>query len=61
MVAGGVANLCVFDPAKLWSVDASALSSKSHNTPFAGWKLTGKVRHTVLAGRPTVIDEVAQR
>ncbi len=61
VAAGGHANLCVFDPAKLWSVDASALSSKSHNTPFAGWKLTGKVRHTVLAGRPTVIDEVAQR
>lgn len=53
---GGVANLCVFDPAATWEVDPTKLASRARNTPFAGRKLTGRVRHTVLAGRPTVVD-----
>lgn len=53
---GRPANLCVFDPAYPWVVDAHALASKSRNTPWEGWKLTGKVRHTILRGRPTVRD-----
>ncbi len=58
---GEFANLCVFDPNRSWEVDPHRLASKSRNTPFAHWTVTGKVRHTVLRGRPTVIDEVAQR
>lgn len=58
---GEPANLCVFDPTRVWEVDPDRLASKSRNTPFAHWSVTGKVRHTVLWGRPTVIDEVAQR
>jgi dihydroorotase len=58
---GEWANLCVFDPSRAWEVDPDRLASKSRNTPFARWSLTGKVRHTLLRGRPTVIDEVAQR
>ena len=37
------------------------LASKSRNTPYAGRTLRGKVRHTVLAGDPVVIDGTAQR
>jgi len=61
VAVGERANLCVFDPSRTWEVDPDRLASKSRNTPFARWSLTGKVRHTVLRGRPTVIDEVAQR
>jgi dihydroorotase len=53
---GRPANLCVIDPAHTWSVDGSRLASKSRNSPWEGWKLTGKVRHTLYRGLPTVQD-----
>lgn len=58
---GRPANLCVIDPAATWVVDPGALASRSRNTPYAGRKLTGRVRHTVLRGEPVVIDGEAQR
>ncbi len=58
---GVPANLCVVDPAEQWVVDPAAGASRSRNTPFAGRKLTGRVRHTILHGEPVVIDGVAQR
>jgi dihydroorotase len=61
IVAGRQANLCVIDPAATWVVDASALASKARNTPYAGRKLTGRVRHTIFAGAPVVIDGHPQR
>jgi dihydroorotase len=59
--AGRPANLCVVDPAATWTVDPLALASRSRNTPYAGMTLTGRVRHTLLAGEPVVIDGEAQR
>jgi dihydroorotase len=58
---GFVANLCVFDPAATWVVEPERLASRSRNTPYAGRKLTGKVRHTLLRGEPVVVDGEAQR
>jgi dihydroorotase len=58
---GRPAHLCVIDPAAQWEVDATRLASRSRNTPYAGRKLTGRVRHTLLAGEPVVIDGKAQR
>jgi dihydroorotase len=58
---GRVANLCVVDPAVRWEVDPTRLASRSRNTPYAGRKLTGRVRHTVLRGEPVVVDGTAQR
>ena len=57
----GLADLCVIDPAAVWLVEAHRMASRSRNTPFAGRKLTGRVRHTVLDGEPVVIDGEAQR
>jgi dihydroorotase len=37
------------------------MASRSRNTPYAGRKLTGRVRHTILAGEPVVRDGLAQR
>ncbi len=59
--AGRPANLCVVDPAAAWAVDPTALASRSRNTPYAGMTLTGRVRHTLLAGEPVVVDGEAQR
>jgi dihydroorotase len=58
---GHAANLCVIDPAHTWSVDGNRLASKSRNSPWDGWKLTGKVRHTVYRGVPTVRDQEPTR
>jgi dihydroorotase len=49
--AGRPANLVVFDPDAVWTVDPSAMRSRSRNTPFAGRKLRGRVVHTMLRGR----------
>jgi dihydroorotase len=58
---GRPAHLCVVDPAVRWEVDPARLASRARNTPYAGRKLTGRVRHTVLRGEPVVVDGVAQR
>lgn len=59
--AGRPANLCVIDPAAAWVVDPGRLASRSANTPYAGRRLTGRVRHTVYQGEPVVRDAEAQR
>ena len=59
--AGREANLCVIDPAAVWVVDPDRLASRARNTPFAGRKLTGRVRHTLLRGEPVVVDGEAKR
>ena len=58
---GRPANLCVVDPGATWVVEAGRMASRSRNTPFAGRRLTGRVRHTVLFGEPVVVDGEAQR
>ena len=58
---GEPANVVVFDPAAAWTVVPAKLASKSRNTPYAGRTLHGRVRHTLLAGRPVVIDGTPQR
>src|SRR5882672_4717058 len=42
LVRGSIADVTVFDPKKKWTFDAAKSHSKSKNTPFDGWKLTGK-------------------
>jgi dihydroorotase len=40
---GSKASLTLFDPAKKWTVEQKDIYSKSHNSPFIGKELTGKV------------------
>jgi dihydroorotase len=61
VVPGATANLCVIDPTETWTVDPAALASRSRNTPYTGRALTGRVRHTMLRGLPTVLEYEAQR
>jgi dihydroorotase len=58
---GRAANLCVIDPDATWTVSGAALASRSRNTPYEGWRLRGRVRHTVHAGELVVRDGEAQR
>ena len=54
LVEGGVADVCMFDPAARWPVRAGALLSQGKHTPFAfaasGMELPGRVRATLVAG-----------
>jgi dihydroorotase len=47
---GHVADVCVFDPARAWRVDAKALKSQGRNTPFVGLEMEGQVTHTLVEG-----------
>jgi dihydroorotase len=51
LVAGGAADICVFDPNAAWTVEASALRSQGHHTPFGGYELPGRVRATFVGGK----------
>ena len=48
---GGVADLCVFDPAAYWQVEGAALRSQGKHTPFAGLELPGRVQATLVGGQ----------
>jgi dihydroorotase len=49
--AGAHADVCVFDPEFTWKVEPSALKSQGKNTPFNGYTLQGRVRHTIVEGK----------
>ncbi|MBA3624908.1 MAG: dihydroorotase [Methylibium sp.] len=55
LVEGGVADVCVFDPAARWPVTPAALRSQGKHTPFAfsvsGYELPGAVKLTLVAGQ----------
>lgn len=61
IVAGAPADLVIFDPTERWRVNARGGASQSHNSPFVGLDLIGRVRHTLYCGELVVIDAVAQR
>ena len=47
---GESANLTIIDPEADWTVDKTKFKSRSRNTPYHGWKLTGKVFGVVNNG-----------
>ncbi len=56
IAVGEPANLTIVDPDASWTVDASALASRSSNSPFDSMTLPARVVATVLRGRVTAID-----
>jgi dihydroorotase len=51
LLRGSHADVTNFDPKKRWTFDAAKSRSKSHNTPFDGRQLTGKVVATIVGGK----------
>ncbi len=49
--AGANADICLFDPEETWTYDTTKGYSKSHNSPWHGQKLTGRVKATLVGGR----------
>ena len=50
LARGSHADVTIFDPKKRWTFEAAKSRSKSRNTPFDGWQLTGKVVATIVSG-----------
>jgi dihydroorotase len=48
---GAHADVCVFDPKATWKVEPAVLKSQGKNTPFNGYTMQGRVRHTIVEGR----------
>ena len=51
LVPGGVADVCVFDPAGAWTIEAQTLRSQGKHTPFSGYELPARVRWTLVGGQ----------
>lgn len=51
LAIGSDADITVIDPKVSWTVDSSQFRSKSRNTPFNGWKLTGRAVQTIVRGQ----------
>ena len=54
---GNDADILIFNPNFEYSIDISKFHSKSKNSPFDGWKVKGKVIHTLVRGKtvyPTI-------
>ncbi len=50
LAVGAVADVTVIDPEMKWTVDVTRFASKSRNSPFNGWELTGRPTHTIVGG-----------
>ena len=48
---GAIADITLIDPSLAWQVDVQKFCSKSVNSPFQGWTLTGRAVATIVAGR----------
>ncbi|MEO5894322.1 MAG: allantoinase AllB [Vicinamibacterales bacterium] len=56
IVAGADADLVVFDPEAVWTVDPAKLHHRHPLTPYAGMTLRGAVRKTLLRGETVFND-----
>ncbi|MGW3957388.1 dihydroorotase [Streptomyces sp. NPDC004752] len=54
--AGEPANLTLLDTAYRGRVDPADFASRSRNTPYEGRELPGRVTHTWLRGKATLVD-----
>jgi dihydroorotase len=51
LAVGALADVCIFDPQAMGSVEPAALRSRGRHTPFEGHSLPGRVRWTLVGGQ----------
>jgi len=51
LAIGSAADVCIFDPDALWTIDPAMLKSQGKNTPFLGIEVPGRVRMTLVGGQ----------
>ena len=54
---GGPADLTILSPDTTTTIRATAMRSKSKNTPFDGWTLRGAVAATIVGGRVVYVND----
>ena len=58
LAIGGDADVLLFDPDEVWTVDPDQFASKGRNTPFSGRQLKGRVKYTIVGGRVVYQDHI---
>ena len=53
---GCVADLILVDTNRTYTIETQDMISRSHNTPFAGRKVRGKVKLTMVEGEIRYVD-----
>ena len=48
---GAIADLTIFDPDEIWTVEVDKFHSKSKNSPYNGYTLSGKAHMTIVEGK----------
>ncbi len=61
LAVGADADVVIVDQQEQWEVDPTKFRSKSRNTPFAGWKVKGRVNVTIVGGRVVFEAGVVER
>ena len=51
LALGAAADICIFNPETVWTVDTDSLASQGKNTPFADSELRGRVQATLVGGQ----------
>jgi dihydroorotase len=51
LAVGRAADLCIYAPDSNWRLDETSMNSQGKNTPFRGWEMPGRVRHTLRDGQ----------
>jgi dihydroorotase len=51
LMPGAPADICIFDPETIWTVDENNWFSRGKNTPFWGMQMQGKVNFTLQNGK----------
>jgi dihydroorotase len=57
LAPGADADVAITDLHEGWEVDPARFRSKSRNTPFAGWKVKGRITTTIMGGH--IVHETA--
>ncbi|HUU32365.1 MAG TPA: dihydroorotase, partial [Phycisphaerae bacterium] len=56
LAVGAEADVTVIDPEAEWTIDPGQFASRGRNCPFAGWKVKGRVKWTLVGGRVVYED-----
>lgn len=61
LAVGADGDVIIVDQQEQWDVDPTKFRSKSRNTPFAGWKVKGRVNVTIVGGQVVFETDAAER
>lgn len=54
--SGEIADVTIIDPKVEWTIDAGKFKSKSRNSPYSGWKVSGRASAVVVAGKVKMVN-----